>query len=78
MQQPQQHVERVGQHPLGHRPSRPSKPTLDHFYVKAAKLIPGEIVKHPGRVGKAVFRQRIGYLLRYGGQAAQDPRILDH
>ena len=59
MQQPQQRVERVGQHALGHGRGRlVLQPRLDHLDVEAAELVPGEVVEHPGRVGEVIFVQR--------------------
>ena len=58
MQQPQQRIERVRQHPLRHRPAGGLlQPRLDHLEIKAAKLVPGELVQQPRRVGKMISRR---------------------
>ncbi len=65
MQQAQQHVERVGQHSLGHRPGRRVlQAAFDHLDIKAAELVPGKIVQHPGRVAKMIAVERRGDLRR--------------
>ena len=55
--QPQQRVERVGQHraaPSAGR--RVLQPAFDHLHVKAAELVPGELVQQPRRVGEVIAR----------------------
>ena len=68
----------MGQHPLGDRPLRFAlQPAFHHLDVETAKLVPGEIVKHPGGVGVAIFGQGVGHAFGDGRQAAQNPCVFD-
>ena len=78
MQEPQQRVERVGQHALRDRAlGVVLQAALDHLDVEAAKLVPGEIVKHPGGIGVTIFFKCLIDRLVDGRQAAQNPFVLD-
>ena len=72
MQQPQQRVERVGEHALGGGALlRHRKPGLRHLDVEAAELVPGEVVERAGRVGVAVVVEDVGHLLASPSRAAR-------
>ena len=78
VQEPEDRVEAEEEHRLGLRPCGGiGEPGLAEFEIRAAKLVPGEGVEDAGRLGEAIFVDRLRCIAGDARQPAGQPAIFE-